>query len=101
MKYAMVCQNIVIDVIYTNKIPYYPPTPEGYEIVAVELTDEQQVSCGMTYIDNIFGGEYQPTPEPEPTQLDRIEAAVTAKNQDIAQAAMDTYTLELIEGGIL
>lgn len=43
----------------------------------------------------------EPVPEPEPSQLDRIEEAVTAKNQDIAQAAIDTYTLELIEGGIL
>lgn len=43
----------------------------------------------------------QPAPEPEPSQLDRIEEAVTAKNQDIAQAAIDNYTLELIEGGIL
>lgn len=38
---------------------------------------------------------------PEPTQLDRIEAAVTAKNEEIVQAAIDNYTLELMEGGIL
>ena len=40
-------------------------------------------------------------PKPEPTQLDRIEAAVTARNEEIAQAAIDNYTLELMEGGIL
>lgn len=40
-------------------------------------------------------------PKPEPAQLDRIEAAVTARNEEIAQAAIDNYTLELMEGGIL
>ena len=83
----MICQNIVIDVIYTNEIPYYPPTPEGYEIVAVELTDEQQVSSGMTYVDNIFSGEYQPTPNPKPTQLDRIEA--NTRNLISSNSALD------------
>ena len=43
----------------------------------------------------------QPAPEPEPSQLDIIQEAVLKKNEDIAQAAIDTYTLELIEGGIL
>ena len=38
---------------------------------------------------------------PAPTQLDRIEAAVNAKNEEIAQNAIDNYTLELMEGGLL
>ena len=45
--------------------------------------------------------ETEPQPAPTPTQLDRIEAAVTAKNEEIAQTAIDNYTLELMEGGIL
>lgn len=40
-------------------------------------------------------------PKPAPTQLDRIESAVNAKNEEIAQAAIDNYTLELMEGGLL
>jgi len=40
-------------------------------------------------------------PESEPTQLDRIEAAVTASKEQIAQEARDAYTLELIEGGVI
>ena len=36
-------------------------------------------------------------PKPEPTQLDRIEAAVNKSQQDI----IDAYTLELMEGGII
>ena len=39
----------------------------------------------------------EPVPEPEPSQLDRIEAAVSKSQQDI----IDAYTLELVEGGII
>lgn len=48
--------------------------------------------------------EYKKLIEPEQeerTQLDRIEEAVLAKNADIAAAAVDEYTLQLMEGGIL
>lgn len=46
---------------------------------------------------------YTPTepPEPEPTQLDIIEAEVKKKNADIANAAIDTYTMELVKEGVL
>lgn len=40
-------------------------------------------------------------PEPEPTQLDIIEAEVKKKNADIANAAIDTYTMELVKEGVL
>lgn len=45
--------------------------------------------------------ESKPYPEPEPTQLDRIEAAANMKNADITQAAIDEYTLELVKEGVL
>lgn len=45
--------------------------------------------------------EIQQEPEQEPTQLDRIEAAANMKNADIAQAAIDEYTLELVKEGVL
>ena len=37
----------------------------------------------------------------EKTQLDRIEEAISIKNSDIAAAAIDEYTLQLMEGGVL
>ena len=49
----------------------------------------------------LLEGGQETTVDPEPTQLDRIEAAVNAKNEEIAQAAIDNYTLELMEGGLL
>lgn len=39
--------------------------------------------------------------EPVPTQLDRIESMVAKSQEEIAQEAIDAYTLELIEGGII
>ena len=38
---------------------------------------------------------------PEPSQLDRIEAALSASQEEIKQSAVDAYTLELIESGVL
>lgn len=46
--------------------------------------------------------EYKPELNPyKTTQLDRIEELAKAKNADIAQSAIDSYTIELIEGGLL
>lgn len=39
----------------------------------------------------------EPLPEPEPTQLDRIEEAVKQSQQDI----IDNYTMQLIEEGAI
>lgn len=39
--------------------------------------------------------------EPQPTQLDRIESMVAKSQEEIAQEAIDNYTLELIEGGVI
>lgn len=38
---------------------------------------------------------------PEPTQLDRIEAALNMKNEEISENAIDTYTKQLLESGLL
>lgn len=38
---------------------------------------------------------------PEPTQLDRIEAAINMKNNEISERAIDTYTKQLLENGLL
>ena len=42
-----------------------------------------------------------PEPEPEPTQLDRIEEKVNTSYTEAQQTAVDAYTEELLEGGIL
>lgn len=42
-----------------------------------------------------------PEPEPEPTQLDRIELQVKTSYTEAQNQAVDQYTEELLEGGIL
>lgn len=40
-------------------------------------------------------------PTPEPTQLDRIEEKLNQSQAEIANAAIDAYTMELMESGVL
>lgn len=106
MTYAMILQNRVIGVLSNQETePWWPPDPAGNPVTAVPCDDT--VTLGMVY-DQETGefSEYippEPEPEPiqEPTQLDRIEAAVNASNEQIAKAAIDAYTLELLEGGLI
>lgn len=103
MTYAMILQNKVIGVLENQETePYWPPDPAGNPVTAVPCDDT--VTLGMIYDPETgtFSEYIPPEPErPEPTQLDRIEAAVNASNESIAKSAVDAYTLELIEGGIL
>ena len=59
------------------------------------------VPIGKKYQDGLWVEVEKIPKEPEPTQMDRIEMAVLKKNDDIAAAAIDEYTLQLMEGGIL
>ena len=93
-KYAMILLDYVIDVIEAENPPVYPPDPDGNEVIAMECDDTVQV--GDVVVNGVIIGTYVET-EPEPTQLDRIEAMVSKSQQDI----IDEYTLELVEGGII
>ena len=54
---------------------------------------------GKRYIN----GEWEevPQPEPEPTQLDRIEERLNLSYTEAQEQAVDAYTKELLEGGII
>lgn len=61
-----------------------------------------------TYDTSLLGKKYNngvweevPQPEPEPTQLDRIELQVNTSYVEAQNQAVDQYTEELLEGGIL
>ena len=61
-----------------------------------------------TYDTSLVGKKYNngvweevPKPEPEPTQLDRIELQVNTSYVEAQNQAVDQYTEELLEGGIL
>lgn len=74
--YAMICNNIVIDVLHNQEVePKYPPHISGSPIFAVVCPEE--TTRGWKY--NPETGEvYEPvvadSVDHEPTQADRIEA---------------------------
>ncbi len=63
---------------------------EGYDVVFCVNEDMQSIRV-----------VYEPISEPEPSQLDIIEKEVKKKNTEIAKAAIDNYTLELVKEGVL
>lgn len=94
--YAMILQNIVIDVLKDRETePYYPPDPSGNPVTAIPCDDT--VTLGMIY--NSETGTFseytppEPEPEPQPTQLDRIEEQLNA-------LAADSVTVEKLEAAI-
>lgn len=99
MRYAMILKNRVIDVKESEKEPKYPPDIYGNKVTTIECSGD--VSVGMIY--NAKTGnfaEYKP-PEPEPTQLDRIEEQLGRTVQEIENSAIDRYNLELVKEGVL
>ena len=113
MKYAMILQNKVIGVLPNQETePWWPPDPVGNPVTAVPCDDT--VTIGMIY-DPETGefSEYIPSePKPEqilePTQLDRIEAAISQSNTYLSQTyseienrIIDNYTMSLVENNII
>lgn len=99
MRYAMVLKNRVIDIIESNIIPYYPPDAQGNPVIAFEC--DETVEVGMIY--NEETGEFTEyiPPTPTPSQLDRIEELLNKNYAQAQQDAVDAYTLELLEGGVI
>lgn len=58
---------------------------------------------GKRYNNGVWEDVEQPESEAEPeiTQLDRIEAILNEDKNEIIETAIDEYTLELIEQGVL
>lgn len=54
---------------------------------------------GKKYNNGVW--EEGPQPEPEPSQLDRIEERLNLSYTEAQEQAVDAYTKELLEGGII
>lgn len=65
---------------------------------AILLTDDNLDPHGMVYHN---GKWIKSEEEVQPSQLDRIEGFVSKSYEEYAQTAIDEYTLQLVEGGIL
>ena len=91
---------------------YYAQIDENNICIAVSDLSGKVTADNMlrleTYDTSLLGKKYNngvweevPQPEPEPTQLDRIELQVNTSYAEAQNQAVDQYTEELLEGGIL
>ena len=91
---------------------YYAQIDESSICIAVSDLSGPVTAANMlrleTYDISLLGKKYNngvwedmPQPEPEPTQLDRIEEQTKVSYTEAQQTAVDAYTEELLEGGIL
>lgn len=65
----------------------------------IELNTFDTSVVGKKYNNGVW--EEVPQPEPEPTQLDRIEERLNLSYTEAQEQAVDAYTKELLEGGII
>lgn len=81
-------------------IKFFDFETESYQ---PDLSVETYQINGETVLvaNGIFEYIPEPLPAPEPTQLDRIEEAITKNQEEIRQEAIDNYTIQLIEEGLL
>ena len=91
---------------------YYAQIDESSICIAVSDLSGPVTAANMlrleTYDISLLGKKYNngvwedmPQPEPEPTQLDRIEEQIKVSYTEAQETAVDAYTEELLEGGIL
>lgn len=91
---------------------YYAQIDENNICIAISDLSGKVTAGNMlrleTYDTSLLGKKYNngvweevPQPEPEPTQLDRIELQVNTSYAEAQNQAVDQYTEELLEGGIL
>lgn len=99
MRYAMVLENRVIDVIESKYKPKYPPGIDGNEVISVECGSE--VKVGMVYDDflKIFS-EFKLPAQP-PTMEEKIYAAVSKTQDEIRQEGADSVMEEMKKRGLI
>lgn len=99
MTYAMILLNTVIGILESDTPPSWPPDPQGNPVTAVECGED--IELGMVYDpDTNSFSDYIP-PAYIPTQLDRIEEQLKLTYTEAQEQAVDAYTKELLEGGII
>ena len=81
--YAMICNNRVIDVLHNQEVePKWPPDPAGIPVTAVLCSDEAardwdyNPETGEVFEPVYIEPEESEETVKEPSQLDRIEAAL-------------------------
>ena len=99
MKHAMIMKKRVIGIVEQDDAPNWPSDDKGNKVTAIPCDDT--VKIGMVYdaVTNTFA-DYVPSAK-APNQMARIEILLNRSKEEIENAAIDAYTEELIEGGLL
>lgn len=78
---------------------YIDDEGKRHEYTEVVQINEDGAEIIRATVDRVLSEE--PKPEPQPSQLDRIEESLRNSFAEAKQTAIDQYTTELLEGGIL
>lgn len=100
--YAMIINGKVIDIVRgVEEAPEWPPDRKGNPVTAIEC--DESVMIGMLYDGNTFTENVSPAPKPLDPEitLETIFKIVKMSQEEVANKAIDAYTEELIEGGLL
>jgi len=101
MRYAMVLKSRVIGILANQtEPPCWGPDNKGNKVIAVECEDPS-VIIGWRY--NFETGTFYKREKPEikKTAAEKVLDIVSKSKEEIENAAIDSYTEELIEGGLL
>ncbi len=98
MRYAMIVNSRVVDIVVSETLPNYPKTPDGKQVIAVKCGEEVKIGMYYNAVDNTFSIEF---PEPEPTQLDRMEAQLNKSQDELRQEGADMMMSELVKRGLM
>lgn len=95
----MILKNRVIDILENQTTePNWPPDNRGNKVTAIPC--DETVKIGMVY--NFDSGTFSEfLPVRQPTKTEQILAIVSKSKEEIENAAIDAFTEDLIEGGML
>ena len=83
-KWAMIANDIIIDIVESAEIPYYPPLEDETEIEAVEIPEGTETKIGYLYKDNTFSEPPEPViPRTEPKVLSETDEAILNTNLNV------------------
>lgn len=99
MRYAMVLNGRVIAVEVSETKIIYPPDFYGNPVMAIPCGED--VVLGMVYNKTTESFEEYVPPEPELTQLDRIEKQLGKSQDEIRQEGADSVMEELVKRGLI
>ena len=118
--WIMLINNQVIDILYQlEKPPIWPPDPEGNPVTSMPWEDTSEIEIGMFYEDGQFIEKIiepkipieEEIIEEQAAEIDKtneilkevkdIKALLNIDLEVIKQQAIDAFTLELINNGIL